>query len=96
MWLPWGSTDRRADAAVGLKRALRSVELLLTPELLLDILRTYTLYSIDAVGAAPRPIKIIPRYPQVEAVEAIVARATRPDPPPGPCCATTRARARRC
>jgi type I restriction enzyme, R subunit len=76
-WLPWAST---ADEMmpVGMKRALRSVELLLTPERILEILRDFTLYSIDASGAVPRPIKIISRYPQVEAVELIVARATDP------------------
>lgn len=76
-WLPWAST---ADEMmpVGMKRALRSVELLLTPERILEILRDFTLYSVDASGAAPQPIKIIPRYPQVEAVELIVARATDP------------------
>lgn len=76
-WLPWGST---ADEMmpVGMKRALRSAELLLTPERVLEILRDFTLYSVDASGAAPKPIKIIPRYPQVEAVELIVARATDP------------------
>jgi type I restriction enzyme R subunit len=76
-WLPWAST---ADELmpVGIKRALRSVELLLTPERILEILRDFTLYSVDASGAAPKPIKIIPRYPQVEAVELIVNRATDP------------------
>jgi type I restriction enzyme, R subunit len=76
-WLPWAST---ADELmpVGMKRALRSVELLLTPERILEILRDFTLYSIDVSGAAPKPVKIIPRYPQVEAVELIVARASDP------------------
>jgi type I restriction enzyme, R subunit len=74
-WLPWGST---ADEMmqVGLKRALRSVELLLSPETVLEILRDFTLYSIDGSGSVPRPIKVIPRYPQVEAVKRIVERAT--------------------
>ena len=76
-WLPWGSTADEMMAP-GLKRALRSVELLLSPERILEILRDFTLYSIDGSGAAPRPIKIIPRYPQVEAVQRIVERATDP------------------
>src|SRR6266536_548725 len=76
-WLPWGST---ADGMlpIGMKRALRSVELLLTPQRILEMLRDFTLYSVDTSGRAPRPIKIIPRYPQVEAVELIVGRATDP------------------
>src|SRR5439155_19398328 len=57
-WLPWGST---ADEMlpVGLKRALRSVELLLTPERVLEMLRDFTLYSVDGSGAVPRPVKVI-------------------------------------
>jgi type I restriction enzyme, R subunit len=78
MWLPWGKTDEPL-LPTGMKRALRGVELLLTPEMVLDILRTYTLYSIDSKGSAAKTIKIIPRYPQVEAVEAIVKRALDPE-----------------
>ena len=57
---------------------LRSVELLLRPEMLLDILRTYTLYSRRSSTAGGDTMKVIPRYPQVEAVEAIVARVRDP------------------
>lgn len=76
-WLPWGST---ADELmpVGLKRALRSAELLLTPEQILEVLRDFTLYSVDGSGAVARPIKIVARYPQVEAVARIVERAGDP------------------
>ena len=76
-WLPWASTADEMTP-VGLKRALRSVELLLSPESILEILRDFTLYSVDGSGSVPRPIKIIPRYPQVEAVKRIVERATDP------------------
>ena len=93
-WLPWGSTGDEMMGP-GLKRALRSVELLLAPEPILEILRDFTLYSIDGSGAVPRPIKIIPRYPQVEAVHRIVERATDPTRHQGSC-ASTRALARRC
>ena len=44
MWLPWSRTTDELLAA-GLASVLRSVELLLRPEMLLDILRTYTLFS---------------------------------------------------
>ena len=37
--------DRRAVRCPGMASVLRSAELLLAPELLLDILRTYTLFS---------------------------------------------------
>jgi type I restriction enzyme, R subunit len=76
-WMPWASTEDEM-LPIGLKRALRSVELLLTPERVLEILRDFTLYSVDGSGSSPRPIKIIPRYPQVEAVERIVQRALDP------------------
>ena len=62
----------------GLASVLRSAELLLRPELLLDILRTYTLSRGARRPAGGKTVKVIPRYPQVEAVEAIVARVTRP------------------
>lgn len=78
MWLPWGATSE-AILPYGMKRALRSVELLLTPEMVLDVLRTYTLYSVGSAGGVAKTIKIIPRYPQVEAVEAIVKRALDPE-----------------
>ena len=76
-WMPWGSTEDEL-LPIGLKRALRGVELLVTPERILEMLRDFTLYSVDGSGAAARPIKIIARYPQVEAVARIVARAADP------------------
>lgn len=78
MWLPWGKTTEEPPP-VGLKRALRAVELLLAPEQLLEILRTYTLFSTQRVGKTTCTFKVIPRYPQVEAVEAIADRAAHPD-----------------
>lgn len=72
-WLPWSRTTD--DVLLpGLASVLRSAELLLRPELLLDIVRTYTLYSRHSSTGGGYPLKVIPRYPQVEAVEAIVAR----------------------
>lgn len=76
-WMPWASTEDEMMPP-GLKRALRGAELLLAPEQLLEVLRDFTLYSVDGSGSAPRPIKVIPRYPQVEAVRRIVGRATDP------------------
>jgi type I restriction enzyme, R subunit len=77
MWLPWGSTEDELMMP-SLARMNRNVELLLTPELVLDILRSYTLYSTLAIGDLTRTIKVVPRYQQVEAVEAIVRRARDP------------------
>lgn len=73
-WLPWGMTTEEPPP-YGLARALRAAELLLTPERVLDILRTYTLFSTQRVGKVTKTLKVIPRYPQVEAVEAIAERA---------------------
>lgn len=78
MWLPWGKTNEESPP-VGLARALRAVELLLTPEQLVDILRTYTLFSTQRVGRTTRTFKVVARYPQVEAVEAIALRAADPN-----------------
>lgn len=77
MWLPWARTT---DTILlpGLEAVLRSAELLLRPSQLLDILRTYTLYSRRSSTAGGYTMKVIPRYPQVEAVDAIVARVRDP------------------
>jgi type I restriction enzyme R subunit len=77
MWLPWSRTTE-ALALPGLAAVLRSAELLLAPRMILEILRTYTLFSRRSSTAGGMEIKIIPRYAQVEAVEAIVARVRDP------------------
>ena len=73
MWLPWSRTTDDIQQP-GLKSVLDSTALLLSPENLLSILRTYVLYSRQNTTHGARTIKVIPRYPQVEAVDAIVAR----------------------
>lgn len=78
MWLPWGATTDDLSMPP-LARALRSVELMLSPKLVLDVLRYYTLFTTTAVGNQSSRMKIIPRYPQVEAARAIVDRAKAPD-----------------
>jgi len=77
LWLNWSSTS---DAILppGLANMLRSAELLLTPEMVLDVLRSYTLYSSRRTANGAVRTKVIPRYPQVEAVDAIVARCRDP------------------
>ena len=94
MWLPWSRTTD-ALPLPGLASVLRSAELLLRPEMLLDIIRTYTLFSRRSSTAGGYTMKVIPRYPQVEAVEAIVARVRDPTGARGSS-GTTKARARRC
>jgi type I restriction enzyme R subunit len=77
MWLPWSRTNE-SILPLGMARSLRSAELLLRPDMVLEMLRTYTLYSTIRVGRSARAVKIIARYQQVEAVEALVARAKDP------------------
>jgi type I restriction enzyme R subunit len=72
-WLPWSHTTDPVMLP-GMASVLRSVELLLRPEMVLDILRTFTLFSHRSSTAGGETLKVIPRYPQVEAVDAIVAR----------------------
>jgi type I restriction enzyme R subunit len=69
-WLMWGSTEDPYDLS-GFERVKRSVDLLLTPERVLSILRDFTLFE-QVPGGGVR--KLIPRYPQVEAAEAILER----------------------
>lgn len=73
-WELWGSTADPYDLS-GRARVERSIELLLTVERLLSIVEDYTLYGVDRFD---NPLKITPRYPQVEAVEAIHRRALEP------------------
>ncbi len=78
MWLNWSKTT---DSMLpeGIPAVMRSTELLLTPEMVLDILRHYTLYSSRPTSQGAVRQKIIPRYPQVEAVDAIVKRCLDPN-----------------
>ena len=72
-WMPWFKTTDEM-ALPGLEAVMHSAELLLRPEMLLDILRNFTMFSKRSSTSGGYLIKIIPRYPQVEAVDAIVAR----------------------
>ena len=76
-WLKWSkTTDAIMDA--GLQAVMCSAELLLVPEMVLEILRHFTLFSSRRTVQGALRQKIIPRYPQVEAVEAIVGRCLDP------------------
>ncbi len=72
-WLPWGSTADPYDLE-GWPRVKRSAELLLSPRMVLTMLRDFTLYDRPNVDGKPQHIKLLARYPQVEAAEAIHAR----------------------
>lgn len=73
-WSMWGSTDDPFDLA-GLERTKRSIELLLTPSTLLNIADDFTLFQKSNASSTR---KIIPRYVQVEAAEAIHNRVREP------------------
>ncbi|WP_153392717.1 type I restriction endonuclease subunit R [Ornithinicoccus halotolerans] len=74
-WQMWGSTADPATLA-GWERVARCVQLLLDPGTVLNVLANYTVYELKTRhGQAPRLVKILARYPQYEAVEAICARA---------------------
>jgi type I restriction enzyme R subunit len=77
LWLNWSSTEDEI-APPGLPNVLRSAELLLNPAMVLDILRSFTLYSSRRTANGALRTKVIPRYPQVEAVKAIIARCRDP------------------
>ena len=77
LWLNWASTKDEIMPP-GLPSVIRSAELLLNPEMVLDILRSFTLYSSRPTAAGALRVKVIPRYPQVEAVAAIIARCRDP------------------
>jgi type I restriction enzyme R subunit len=76
-WLVWGST---ADptAAVSLSSTLRQLELLADPATLLTILRDFVLFTRSTSAGTSALRKLLPRYPQVEATRAIVARIKDP------------------
>jgi type I restriction enzyme R subunit len=69
-WLMWGSTQDPYDM-FGFPRVQRSVDLLLSPVRVLSVLRDFTLFE-QVPGGGVR--KLLPRYPQVEAAEAIHQR----------------------
>lgn len=76
-WLMWGCTTDPYDLE-GPARVMRSVELLLAPERILSILRDFTLFDRPFRDGTPTLVKLIPRYPQVEGVEAIHRRVLDP------------------
>jgi type I restriction enzyme, R subunit len=76
-WLMWGSTTDPWELAGG-ARVMRSVELLLAPGQVLSIVRDYVLYDRPKIGGRSFLEKLIPRYAQVESVEAIYRRVMDP------------------
>ncbi|WP_246199836.1 type I restriction endonuclease subunit R [Arthrobacter zhaoguopingii] len=74
-WGVWGQTTEDIVPA-GWPRVKRSVELLLSPANVLSVVNDFTAFELKGRHSkSPTLHKIVPRYPQVEAVAAIHARA---------------------
>jgi type I restriction enzyme R subunit len=69
LWGPWRDDDNQAEGELRHVRA--TVESLMRPEVILDILQNFTLFATDKKH---RRIKIICRYQQYETTNKIVAR----------------------
>src|SRR3989338_4416659 len=68
-WQPWKkTTDTAFEKLTELKNAM---DLMLKPEIVLDLLLNFTLFSTDKTGQS---IKVLCRYQQYEATKQIIAR----------------------
>jgi type I restriction enzyme, R subunit len=77
-WLLWGATTDPWNLTEW-ERVVRSIDLLLNPAQILQILRDFVLFDRPKIGGRSILTKLIPRYPQVEGVEAIHARVLEPN-----------------
>jgi type I restriction enzyme R subunit len=71
-WQPWRSTNQFSR----LNELKKAVEMMLSPEAVLDILRNFTVYSSAKGG---EKIKVLCRYQQYEATKQIVERVLHSD-----------------
>jgi type I restriction enzyme R subunit len=78
LWGPWRDDDNPDEGSLGAVR--KTVESLLRPAVVLDILRYFTLFATDKKH---RRIKVICRYQQYETVNKIVARVVAGYPKKG-------------
>ena len=78
LWGPWRPDDAPDEGHLAAVRA--TVSALLRPEVVLDLLQSFTLYATDKKH---RRIKIIGRYQQVEAANKIVGRVLAGAPKKG-------------
>src|SRR5581483_8702634 len=69
LWAPWRDSEQGGHG--GLSELRLAVESMLRPEVVLDILGSFTLFATDKKR---RKIKIICRYQQYEAANQIVER----------------------
>jgi type I restriction enzyme R subunit len=78
LWGPWRDDDNQEEGNLGFVR--KTVESLLRPEVMLDILQNFTLFATDKKH---RRIKIICRYQQFETTNKMVARVVAGYPKKG-------------
>ena len=78
LWGPWRDDDNQEEGNLGFVR--QSVESLLRPAVMLDILQNFTLFATDKKH---RRIKIICRYQQYETTNKLVARVVAGYPKKG-------------
>lgn len=71
-WAKWGST-KDDPKLTGPARVERAARLLLTPQVILPILKDFVMYR-HARDASETDVKLLPRYPQFEAALAIHAK----------------------
>lgn len=76
-WSLWGSTELPATL-VGPKRTEEAAKRLLTPEMVLLLLETFTLFR-HPTSATAQSYKLVARYPQVEGAYAIHAKVVGGD-----------------
>jgi type I restriction enzyme R subunit len=81
LWEPWCTTASAETPAV--QRIGRAIESLLRPNVILDLLATFTAYATDT---RRQRIKIVARRQQYEATNAIVERAVAGHPKKGLIC----------
>lgn len=75
-WMPWHSTKDEGEIPKSLAAVLKSAKGLLNPKTLLEMLRSFTVFSTTKTedGKPGKKIKILARYPQFEAAKQIVER----------------------
>ena len=78
LWGPWRTDDEPEVPAI--ERVKRTVSSMLRPQVVLDLLGSYTAY---ATGKGKRRAKIVARYQQVEAANRIVERVVAGHPKKG-------------
>jgi type I restriction enzyme R subunit len=78
LWGPWRDDDNQEEGHLGFVR--KTVESLLRPEVVLDVLQHFTLFATDKKH---RRIKVICRYQQYETTNKMIARVVAGYPKKG-------------